>query len=129
MFSVRKIAFVANITTKGFQKISARGFHTSYYLPTGKIISLLKESDSVKLQMEADRLAEQLHHQSVLAVSFDLRLYPFVKNYLEQNIPDTVVYHTWRSIQIWKSRSLENLRNNDYWKDTRVKTILYKYRS
>lgn len=130
LFGIRTFVIVeANITTGGFQKISARGFHTSYYLPTGSTVSLLEENDPAKLRAEAERLQKQLHGQSVLAVSFDLRLYPFVKDYLEQHISDTVVYHTWNSIRLWKPGSLDDLQSQDYWRDARVKTVLYKYRS
>jgi len=79
------------------------------------------------LRAEADRLNEQIRNQEVLAVSFDLSLYPFVKNYLEPKIPDNIVYHTWGSVKLCQFNAVGKLQQSDYFKDSRVKTIIYRY--
>jgi len=129
LFDIKSIVLVESSTTTGrFSKLSSAGFHTSYYLPTDQLLDLMEENVPVKLVDQADKLRLQLRHQSVNAVSFDIRLYPFVKKYLENAIPETIIYHTWNPKQLWNSLSLKELQTTDYWKDDRVKTILYKYR-
>jgi hypothetical protein len=123
----RRAIIESSITTTGFRRISRRGFHTSYYLPTNRIAGLLSKNDKDLLRAEANRLNEQIRGQEVEAVSFDLLLYPFVKNYLEPMIPDSIVYHTWDSVRLWQFHAIDRLKRSDYFKDRRVKTILYKY--
>jgi len=126
--AIKKRAIIeSSITTTGFRRIGRRGFHTSYYLPTSKLVDLLSKNDEDVLRAEANRLNEQIRGQEVLAVSFDLYLYPFVKNYLEPLIPDSIVYHTWYSVKMWQLSALDQLKGSDYFKDGRVKTILYQY--
>jgi hypothetical protein len=128
LYGIRKTAIIeSTITTSGFQKISSRGFHTSYYLPTDRIVNLLIENDESTLKAEANRLRQQIESQSVSAISFSLALYPFVKSYLEPIIPDTIVYHTWGSIKLWEWNAIDELKDIDYFKDARVKTILTGY--
>ena len=128
VYVIKKRAIIeSSITTTRFQRISRRGFHTSYYLPTSRISDLLNNNDKDLLRAEADRLNEQIRNQEVLAVSFDLSLYPFVKNYLEPMIPDNIVYHTWGPVKLWQFNAIDQLKRSDYFKDRRVKTILFKY--
>jgi hypothetical protein len=129
-FGIKSIAIVeSGITDSAFARIRVAGFHTSYYLPTRHILELLYAGDTGALQHEAERLALQTTAQQVAAVSFDLRLYEFVKRYLEPLLDSTVVYHTWDSVSLWEWGALDDLMQQDYYNDPRVATILVKYDS
>lgn len=128
IYGIKKIAIIeSDITTSGFQKLSHSGFHTSYYLPTQRIVGLLDQNDSDMLRAEALRLKHQIESQSVSAVSFNLSLYPFVKDYLEPVVSSTIVYHVWDSIKLWERGAIGKLKSSMYFSDDRVKTILYGY--
>ena len=55
-----------------------------------------------------------------------MRLYPFVKQYLEPLIPDSVVYHTWGAVKMWEWGAIKRLEESPTYKDKRVKTILFR---
>ena len=128
LYGIRQTAIIeSNLVTEGLRKVGQAGFHSSYYLPTQKIKALLSGNDRALLQAAAAALAEQIASQGVAAVSFDLALYPFVKNYLETVIPATVVYHTWDSMKLWELNAIRDLKERAYFNDSRVMTILYEY--
>ncbi len=105
------------------------GYHVSYYLPTTKVLSIMKEKEEPK-KILANELAKivQLQHSS--AVSFDLRLYDFVKKYLEPLLSTDIQYHTWSpGVDFGDTKLLEKLGNRHYFSDERVKTILLPYDS
>ncbi len=113
-----------------FQEFRKAGWYTSYYMPTKKILKYLKEDNKDEMQKLAIQIAKQTKIQNVSAVSFDNGLYPFVKNYLEPNLSDEIVYHTW-----WETPALyhvdfkEQLLKNKLYLDSRVKTFLPNYES
>jgi heptose-I-phosphate ethanolaminephosphotransferase len=128
IYNIKKIAIVESSNTgNGLQKLSLKGFHTSYYLPTSKILDLLRENNDSDLKKEANRIKQQIINQSLSALSFDLRLYFYVKNYIEPVIPETVVYHAWDSVRLYDVSSISTLKNSTYFKDPRLKTIIVKY--
>ncbi len=104
-------------------------WHTSYYLPTLKILKLLKSNDEKALQTEAKRIARQIAAQRNAAVSFDRRLFPFVKIYLEPLIPAEIVYHTWYAPALWSTAFRQDLEKSPLYQDKRVKSILAPYDS
>jgi hypothetical protein len=126
-----KNKFIVESGTKSlsFKDFSKQGWHTSYYLPTGTIVKLLKEKDTKKLDTLARKISKQVSLQELSAVSFDYRLYPFVKNYLEAKISDKIVYHIWYAPALSDKNFKEKLHNNKLYKDKRVKTLLSTYKS
>jgi hypothetical protein len=127
--SIKTIAIIeSSLEDSCFKNINALGFHTSYYLPTAKITALLDRNDSTMLGEAARAINIQIMGQSVSAVSFNLSFYPFVKNYLEPIISDAIVYHAWDSVKMWEWNALRGLEKSDYFKDPRIRTILYKCR-
>jgi hypothetical protein len=129
IYNIKAIAIIeSNLEDSCFKRISAFGYHTSYYLPTEKIATLLDRNDLPLLREIANTLNNQIRNQLVSAVSFNVSLYPFVKNYLEPVIPDSIVYHTWDSAKIWEWNALGRLKESDYFRDSKVRTILYKCR-
>jgi hypothetical protein len=126
IYAVKEIAIVESSTTSdSFSRFRNAGFHTSYYLPTERITSLLTLDDREKLTREALKIAAQIDRQSVSAVSFNLTLYPFVKQYLEPVIADSIVYHAWDSVDLRKWGALNRLKSTDYYRDTRLETLIY----
>lgn len=130
IFNIKdKIIIESNIKSSLFKKFRARGWHTSYYLPTAKILTLIQAQDSVELNRLAVDIAKQLTHQDIAAVSFDQRLYIFVKYFLEEKINENIDYHTWFGPSIFDSKFEEKLIKSDVHNDTRVKSILSRYKS
>lgn len=125
-FDLKEIVIVeTSAQSAALARLSLAGFHTSYYLPTGRIKKLLADADTAGMRSEAARIAEQTRQQQIAAVSFDSALYPFVKQHLEPTIDARVVYHTWYSIQLWRWGAVERLRDKPYFGDERMRTILY----
>src|SRR5699024_11112656 len=109
--------------------LSENGWHTSYYLPTGKIIELLENGDKNELQDMAKAISNQVLSQETKAVSFDTRLYKFVKEYLGKLLPDHMVYHAWYGPKLFDTNFIDQINNIDIYKDQRIKTFLIPYRS
>lgn len=128
VYNLRDISIIESSSpANSLRMLSSRGFHTSYYLPTEMILRLLHEKSDMALKGEAHRIHRQILHQSMSAVSFDLRLYAFVKNYLEPVIPENIVYHAWNSVRLYDLSSIHTLKSSDYYRDSRLKTILVRY--
>ena len=63
--------------------------------------------------------------QNLSAVSFDIKLYPFVTEYLEQLLPQDIVYHTWDLKKSYEDKDIEaKLGDTKYSSNKRIKTIL-----
>jgi heptose-I-phosphate ethanolaminephosphotransferase len=109
--------------------VSDNGYHLSYYLPTGKVLAVEQKSVEAKTEL-ANILAGIVRAQKANAVSFDLKLYGFVKEYLEPILPPKTVYHTWfPGYNFWDPNLLDNLAPEPYFSDSKVKTILLPYSS
>jgi glucan phosphoethanolaminetransferase (alkaline phosphatase superfamily) len=130
-FSLQDSLILETAETADFiSDFTRSGWHTSYYLPTRKILNMLVGSDIEGMESLAEQIAIQAESQSLSAVSFDQSLYPFVKTYLESLLPDTVVYHTWDlTIKLYDKDIDEKLEGQLYYQDNRVKTILLPYKS
>ena len=109
--------------------LSESGFHLSYYLPTEETLAVMEENVGSRKNL-AEKIGGIAKAQNVGAVSFDLRLYRFVKDYLEAELGSQVVYHTWYpGVTFESSNLLEEMQARDYFHDSRVKTILLPYAS
>ena len=109
--------------------LSDSGFHLSYYLPTKETLVIMGEDDKAR-RLLAKKLAGIAKGQNVGAVSFDLRLYKFVKDYLEPELPPQIVYHTWSPGVSFKNSNLpEEIQAREYFHDPKVETILLPYAS
>jgi len=125
-----KIIIESRTTGSFFRKFSEKGWHTAYYLPTGKIVKLLEGNRANEMKGLAKSIYEQSVLQKLSAISFDHRLYPFTKNYLEPLLSNDIVYHTWDlSVKLYDSDLHSKLSKKNYFLDYRVKTILLPYKS
>lgn len=121
------IIFETSTKSENLKKISDVGFHTSLYITNSPIDKMLEENDEKLMKKEAKNIANQISIQHPKAISFNSMLYPFVKTYLEPIIPKNISYHTWKSIKMQDRNAIKDLKNQTYFKDKRVKTILYYY--
>ncbi|MGV7221684.1 MAG: phosphoethanolamine transferase [Nitrospinales bacterium] len=119
----------SSFTHSSFSAISKAGFHTSYYLPTSLILEL-ESLDEVGQKELALDISEQINKQKTAAISFNIKLYPFVKNFIETNLKKSLSYHVWdSSIQVGDTEFLSNLQSRAFFVDKKVKTILVSYHS
>ena len=125
----KKFIVESGTTTAFFKEVREAGWHTSYYMPTEKIVKLLKDKNTTEMKKLAKKIADQTISQNVSAVSFDHRLYPFVKQYLEPLIDKSVVYHIWHAPSLSSKSFQQDLKKNKLYLDKRVKTLLAPYRS
>jgi len=125
-----RVIIESGITDSSFSIISEAGFHTSYYLPTSLILELLHDADEDALNKMALDISEQITGQQVEAISFDVKLYPFVKFHIEKYIKSSLLYHVWDlSTPVSHQNFISELKNKEVFKDSRVKTILVPYAS
>ena len=109
--------------------LSDSGFHLSYYLPTNKTLRIMGEDDKAR-KLHARQLADIAESQNVSAVSFDLRLYRFVRDYLEPELRPHMVYHTWSpGVSFKNSILIKEMETREYYHDPKVETILLPYAS
>ena len=126
-----KSKFTVESGTKSefFKEFRKAKWHTSYYMPTGTIVTLLKEKKVEEMRKLAIKIAQQVKRQNLSALSFDCRLNPFVKEYLEFNISDEIEYHTWYAPFLSDVNFKNQLLSNKLYLDERVKTLLTPYKS
>ncbi len=124
----QRIIVEGQLTDSIFHKIADAGFYTSFYLPTQRIIRLLKQDKNKAMQQLAHKIASQIALQKVRAVSFDSKLYPFVKRYLEPLIDKKIDYLTWdMSVPLRSPDFFRLLNSKAYYWDERITTILVAY--
>jgi len=111
-----------------FKFFNISGWHTSYYMPT-KIVKLIKEHKNIEMEQLSLKISKQVKMQNVSAISFDSRLYPFVKKYMEPKISKNIVYHIWYAPFLASFNFKSELLSNKLFLDERVKTLLTIYRS
>ncbi len=112
-----------------FNVFSDAGWHTSYYLPTGTIVKLLNEKNEQSMKILAENISEQVLLQRTSAVSFDTRLYPFVKKHLEKKLHPEIVYHAWYGPNLASTNYKKAIENSELYTDPRVKTFLSTFKS
>lgn len=130
-YSLKEILIIESGTNGSFfSEFNEADWHISYYLPTNKIVNYFDENKTNEMKELAKSISEQSIMQRLSAVSFDRRLYPFVKNYLEPLLTNEIVYHTWDlSLKLYDYDLHTKLNKKKYYDDERVKTILLPYKS
>ena len=88
-----KIIFETGSTDTFVKNISDLGYHVSYYMPTNEVLTLIHRNDKANTLNYFKELNIQLKTQKVNAISFDVRLYEFIKLNAPENFTDT--YHLW----------------------------------
>ncbi|WP_299005100.1 phosphoethanolamine transferase [uncultured Shewanella sp.] len=125
-----KLIIESDTTDPTFAMFNNAGWYTSYYLPTTAILPALESNKVDELTKLAQKITLQSKAQRLSAVSFDHRVYPFVKQYLEPLLDKQVDYLTWDlSISLFDAELESKLNKKSYYHDRRVKTILLYYQS
>ena len=126
-----KNKFIVESNTKDnfFKEFRDNGWQTCYYTPTSLIKKLLKDDNKDEMVKLAQKMSKQLKAQNISAVSFYDEIYPFIKKYLEPEIPNNIVYHIWYSPALYDYNFKNKLLNYELYKDKRVKTLLSTFRS
>ncbi|WP_457745713.1 hypothetical protein [Sulfurimonas sp.] len=118
-FGIKEIAlFESKTTDSAYHLISDAGYYTSYYLPG---------YDEKGFKEHAQEIKKQIESQHVKAISFPSAQYPYVKKYVEPIISKSIVYHTWHTFKAKHSKEIYTILDKPYYKDERVKTMLYDY--
>jgi hypothetical protein len=125
----RKIIVESGTTLPFFRELKESGWHTSYYMPTKKIVNLLSKNKTKEMKRLAINIANQIDVQNLAAISFDAKLYPFVKQYVEPLIVDGIVYHGWYAPDLRDTFFADKLEKNKLYLDKRIKTLLTRYKS
>lgn len=112
-----------------FQMLHRNGWKTSYYLPTKQIFELLESNNKKQLNTIAKQICQQILKQQVSAISFDKRVYPFVKKFLEPIIPPSITYHCWHGPSLKNPSFEKELKNHLLFLNPRVKSLLIPYHS
>lgn len=124
-----KVIIESDTILEEFSVISDAGYHTSYYMP-GEFARLYRKKKFKKLKEKTTALLEQIKKQRCKAISFDISLYPYVKNHLAKKTDKSLVFHTWDLSMVLKDiEFFKLLKKQDYFNDNRVKTILVTYPS
>jgi len=118
-YGIKRVALFESKTKEStYHILSDAGYHTSYYLPGYTKEEFRAHAQEIKAQIEA---------QHVKAISFPSAKYPYVKEYLEPIISQDILYHTWHTFKAKHSDEVYTILEKDYYKDARVKTMLYDY--
>jgi hypothetical protein len=108
-----------------FAAFAASGWHTSYYLPTEEVLDAMEVRDAVASARLAESISRQVRAQSATAVSFDIALYRFVIDHLQQRLDPHMVYHVWDlAIRAWEPDARRRLEAEPYFRDPRIRTII-----
>jgi glucan phosphoethanolaminetransferase (alkaline phosphatase superfamily) len=130
LFHIKEKALIESGTKDTiFQMLHQNGWKTSYYLPTNQIVELLESNNKESLKIFAKQISQQILKQQVSAISFDDRLYPFVKSYLEALISPSIVYHCWYGPSLKSTTFEKELTNHLLFQNPRVKSLLTPYYS
>ncbi len=120
-----RVIFESSNTSMVLKQFREDGWQTAYYLPYWSIDKWIKANDTTAQKQYAESLSQQLEMQNVVAISFDVTCYPFVKEYLENIIPVDIVYHTWDlSLKLNDPKFIEKYKEKSYSKDARIRTVL-----
>ena len=130
-FSLKEKLIIETETSGSFlSKFHEAGWYLSYKLPTNNVLNYLENNKTKEMLDLAKSVFKQIILQRFSAVSFDYRLYPFVKNYLERLLPDKIVYHIWDlTAKLYDANLRTILNQKNYYTDKRIKTILLPFKS
>ncbi|GJL78744.1 MAG: hypothetical protein NPINA01_17330 [Nitrospinaceae bacterium] len=125
-----RVLIESKMAEESFIKLSRAGFNTSYKLSEADLQILLDEGSEKKLEKKAVELSKLIRRQKRKAVSFDHKLYPFVKKYLKKHLDAEITFHIKDlSLSLKDEKFMSRLLNQPHFKDPKVKTIRVHYHS
>ena len=131
-FNLKGIALIETSFYGGKVKlISEAGYNVSYYLPTRQVLDQMEHGSNAKDNL-VSMLVSRVNQMGVKNISFDLRLYPFVKDSLELKLDESSqAYHSWfpEGLSFSNTTLLEDIKAESFYVDPKMKTILLPYSS
>ncbi len=125
----QRLMIESDTESDAFKILAKHGWQTMYYLPTKKITRLIQDNDVQALKTMAKQMAAQLRRQRVSGISFDAKVYDFVKVYLEPRLANSIGYYAWYAPALKANDFQQSLQHNSLYKDKRVNVLLSKYAS
>ncbi len=125
----QRLMIESDTESDAFKILAEHGWQTMYYLSTKNIKHLMQDGDVQALKTMAKHIAAQLRRQKVSGISFDAKVYDFVKVYLEPKLTKKIAYHAWYGPALKAKDFQQSLQNNVLYKDKRVNVLLSKYAS
>ncbi len=128
-FNLRdKLILESGIASNFLEQFGNEGWYTAYYLTPNRVSDLLLANNTKELHKLALNIVQQSTTQNVSAISFNSKLYSFVKEYVEPVIAEKIDYHTWWGPKLYRYSFRERLHKLDAYLDDRVKSILVQYK-
>jgi len=123
-FKLKEKAIVeSSMISSDFSILSDAGYHCSYFVPTHYATLTAKKKMRV-----GNEIALQTKNQKISAISFDISLYPFIKEFVEPKISNSIVYHSWKIKGGFHDANLiQELKESPLFNDERVRTFVVKY--
>lgn len=111
--------------------ISKQDYKLSYYIPTKLVLETVNGSIKDKSKL-ASNILNRIRLMNATEISFDLRLYTFVKSHLEPKLPTNIQsYHSWfpEDLTFYTPTLLDDITEQAFYRDTKMRTILLPYAS
>jgi glucan phosphoethanolaminetransferase (alkaline phosphatase superfamily) len=124
-----KMMIESSSTLSIFKRMAEQGWKTSFYLPVKKITSLLEAGDTQALKKLGKALKVQLQAQAVSGISFDAKVYDFVKQFLEPLLREPLAYYVWYAPALKSPDFEQALAKNKLLQDKHVRLMLTRYQS
>jgi glucan phosphoethanolaminetransferase (alkaline phosphatase superfamily) len=110
-----------------FKQIADHGWKTSAALPAKKITSLLEAGDTQALKKLGKALKAQLQAQAVSGISFDAKVYDFVKQFLAPLLRKPLAYDVWYAPALKSPDFEQALAKDKLLQDKHVRLMLTQY--
>ena len=112
---------------KAFRK---EGWNISYNIDSASIFKYMTENNIEVAEKIAMRLVAKVRDLQVSKISFSRKIYPFIKEYIEDKLPQNISYHIYDTNLILKyNHFIEKLNQSNLLVDERVKAISIEYKS
>lgn len=124
-----RIILESGTRNKSFSVFQKNGWHTSYYLPTNKILKCIKNCNESEKVALAKKLLNNRRHNGYDTVSFDYRLLDFFDTYLDKALEKNITQvYTWsHHTDISNKNAVEQLEK--FINHPRIGVVLVNYPS
>lgn len=121
-----RVLFESSSTSPQIMRFSEAGYHTSFYLPTQDVLSVLAEKENIL----KSQLLKQFKTAGYVAISYDIRLSDFVLRKLTPHLPPKIQQHVWILEKgLTQSGFKETIRPYFDKKYDKIKTIIIPWKT
>lgn len=111
------------VSDAAYLSLAEKGWHVSYALPKEKMLST-SDREAV-----AQRIAKEVFAHKLESLTFDEKIYPWVKQYLEPLLPKKVHYNVWTSLRLYDNQLQSKLLYDKRLTDPRVHRLFCAFHS